>query len=179
MSVSRGLDPVCTDVNIVEIVMKKLLIAVLLSVFPALNAMAGDPVWLEGKSDDRYEITVYRSESCGCCKGWISHLKDHNFTVKDVVVADVNPHKQRLGVPPQGASCHTAEVNGKVIEGHVPAQDIKRLLSQRSNVRLLTVPGMPSGGPGMDMPGAAKQPFKVYSVNTENQVEVYQSYSDY
>lgn len=161
--------------------MKKLILTALLSVLalPVAMVNAADPVWLEGKTDDSYQITVYRSATCGCCKGWIEHLKDHNFQVNDVVVEDVNPHKQRLGVPPEGASCHTAEVNGKVIEGHVPAQDIKRLLSADNNIRLLTVPGMPSGGPGMDMPGAAKQPFKVYSMTEGNKVDVYQSYSDY
>lgn len=161
--------------------MKKLILTALLATLalPVTTAHATDPVWLEGKTDESYQITVYRSATCGCCKGWIAHLKDHNFQVNDVVVEDVNVHKQRLGVPPKGASCHTAEVNGKVVEGHVPAQDIKRFLSASNNIRLLAVPGMPSGGPGMDMPGAAKQPFKVYSVSQDNKVDVYQSYSDY
>jgi len=140
---------------------------------------AGDPVWLEGKTDQQYEITVYRSATCGCCKAWIDHLEDHAFIVKDEVVENVNSHKQRLGVPAQGASCHTAEVNGKVIEGHVPAQDIKKLLAEKSNVRLLTVPGMPSGGPGMDMAGARKDAFKVYSVDSDDKVAVYSSYENY
>ncbi|MDI3323773.1 DUF411 domain-containing protein [Pontibacterium granulatum] len=161
--------------------MKKLILTALLAtlVLPVANAKAADPVWLEGKTDESHQITVYRSASCGCCKGWIAHLKDHNFQVKDVVVEDVNAHKQRLGVPPKGASCHTAEVNGKVIEGHVPAQDIKRLLSSENNIRLLTVPGMPSGGPGMDMPGAPKQAFQVFSVTEDNKVDVYHNYSEY
>ena len=161
--------------------MKKLILTALLATLalPVATANAADPVWLEGKTDESYQITVYRSATCGCCKGWIAHLKDHNFQVKDVVVEDVNAHKQRLGVPPKGASCHTAEVNGKVVEGHVPAQDIKRLLSSENNIRLLTVPGMPSGGPGMDMPGAAKQPFQVFSVTEDNKVNVYNNYSEY
>jgi len=158
------------------------MVALLMSLSPLAvmeSAFAADPVWLENKTDQQYEITVYRSESCGCCKGWISHLKDHNFSVKDVVVNDVNSHKQRLGVPQQAASCHTAEVNGKVIEGHVPAQDIKRLLASNNNIRLLTVPGMPSGGPGMDMPGARKDSFTVYAMDSEHQVSPYNHYSDY
>ncbi|MEH6579156.1 MAG: DUF411 domain-containing protein [Amphritea sp.] len=161
--------------------MKKYFITSLIALFMTLssNSYAGDPVWLEGKTEKQYEITVYRSATCGCCKGWISHLKDHNFSVKDVVVNDVNPHKQRLGVPQQAASCHTAEVNGKVIEGHVPAQDIKRLLAENNNIRLLAVPGMPSGGPGMDMPGAPRNDFKVFSVDDNNQVGTFNSYSGY
>ena len=161
--------------------MKKYFIAPLIAWVMALSTFtyAGDPVWLEGKTDQQYEITVYRSATCGCCKGWISHLKEHNFSVRDVVVNDVNPHKQRLGVPQQAASCHTAEVNGKVIEGHVPAQDIKRLLAENNTIRLLAVPGMPSGGPGMDMPGAPRDEFKVFSVDDNNQVGTFNSYSDY
>jgi len=161
--------------------MKKLILSALLATLalPVTQVNAANPVWLEGKTEQAYDITVYRSATCGCCKAWISHLKDHNFKVNDVVVADVNPYKQKLGVPQQGASCHTAEVNGKVIEGHVPAQDIKRLLSEESNIRLLTVPGMPSGSPGMDMPGATKQGFKVFSVSEDNKVDVYQSYNGY
>ena len=160
-----------------NMIFSALLAALMLPVTTTANA--ANPVWLEGKTDEAYQITVYRSATCGCCKAWIAHLKDHNFKVSDVVVDDVNPHKQRLGVPAQGASCHTAEVNGKVVEGHVPAQDIKRLLSSENNIRLLTVPGMPSGGPGMDMPGAAKQPFQVFSVTEDNKVDVYNNYSEY
>ncbi|MGB0466637.1 MAG: DUF411 domain-containing protein [Pontibacterium sp.] len=161
--------------------MKKQLVILWLFVLniSALPAMAANPVWAENKTDKSYAITVYRSATCGCCKDWISHLKDHNFLVNDVVVKDVAVHKTRLDVPPQGASCHTAEVNGKVIEGHVPAQDIKRLLASESSIRLLTVPGMPSGGPGMDAEGAREDAFKVYSVSTDNKVGVYQEYSGY
>ncbi len=143
------------------------------------TALAGDPFWREGITDERLEITVYRSESCGCCKGWIEHLEQHNFTVNDLTVEDVNAYKLKLKVPPSGASCHTAVVDGVVIEGHVPAQDIKRLLSTAHNTRLLTVPAMPSGTPGMDMPGAPKQDFKVYAVSESDEVSVYNSYSDY
>lgn len=165
--------------------MKKILLPVMaflmsLSFYSlSFNSYAGDPVWLDNKTDQQYEITVYRSASCGCCKGWISHLKEHNFSVKDITVNDVTPHKTRLGVPAQATSCHTAEVNGKVIEGHVPAQDIKRLLASENNIRLLAVPGMPSGGPGMDMPGASRDDFTVFSVDENNQVGTYNEYSGY
>jgi hypothetical protein len=151
-----------------------------LTALVTMPAWSADPVWLEGKTDERHEITVYRSESCGCCKGWIQHLKDHNFDVKDVTVPDVNPYKAQYGVPGKAASCHTARINGVTIEGHVPAQDIKRLLaSNDQNIRLLTVPAMPSGTPGMDTPGAPKDAFNVYSIDDQNKVGVYKSYSDY
>jgi hypothetical protein len=151
----------------------------IISIFIALPLWAGDPVWLEGKTDERYEITVYRSATCGCCKGWVSHLKDHNFDVTDVAVDDVNKFKKQFNIPSDAASCHTALVNGIAIEGHVPAQDIKRLLRQKGNIRLLAVPAMPSGTPGMDMPGAPKNEFKVYSISQDDQVGVYQTYSNY
>ena len=150
-----------------------------LTISNSVVANAANPVWLEGKSETVYEITVYRSASCGCCKGWIEHLEDHNFAVKDVVVDDVNPYKEQLGVPPEGASCHTAKVNGKVIEGHVPAQDIKALLNSGSDIRMLAVPGMPSGGPGMDMDGARKDAFKVYAVGSDEKVSIFNEYSQY
>ena len=150
----------------------------LLSLFLS-QAFAADEFWQQGITDDRYEITVYRSATCGCCKGWIAHLRQHNFDVKDVTVDDVQPYKQDLGVPPQAASCHTAVVDGLVVEGHVPAQDIKRLLSSEHSQRLLTVPAMPSGTPGMDTPGAPKQDFKVYAISKDDQVSVYNNYSNY
>jgi len=142
-------------------------------------ASASNPFWLEGRTADSHEITVYRSASCGCCKGWIEHLEEHNFVVTDVTVDDVNRFKQQFNVPTQAASCHTAVVDGIVIEGHVPAQDIKRVLAEPGEVRLLTVPAMPSGTPGMDYEGAPSQPFRVFSISKDDQVEVFQSYSDY
>ncbi len=145
----------------------------------AITANAANPVWQKGKTDEVYEITVYRSASCGCCKGWIEHLQDHNFKVNDVTVDDVTPYKQEYNVPPQAASCHTAQVNGVTIEGHVPAQDIKNVLAANSDIRLLTVPAMPSGTPGMDMPGAPKDNFKVFSISKDNEIGVFNNYIDY
>ncbi len=142
-------------------------------------AFAADEYWQQGTTDDSYRITVYRSATCGCCKGWIAHLRQHNFEVEDVTVDNVQPYKNQFGVPPQAASCHTAVVNGVVVEGHVPAQDIKRLLTSEHNVRLLAVPGMPSGSPGMDTPGSPKQEFKVYAITSDDQAGVYNVYSDY
>ena len=156
----------------------KYLAGLLLSLWLS-SAYAADEFWQQGITDERHQITVYRSATCGCCKGWIAHLRQHNFEVEDVTVADVQPHKQKLGVPPQAASCHTAVVDGVAIEGHVPAQDIKRLLSSEHDVRLLTVPAMPSGTPGMDTPGAPKQDFKVFAITNDDQVRVYNSYANY
>jgi hypothetical protein len=144
------------------------------------TSWAANPVWQEGKTNTRHEITVYRSASCGCCKGWIDHLKDHNFDVKDVTVDDVSKYKTQFEVPAQAASCHTAQVNGVTIEGHVPAQDIKRVLADNAaDIRLLTVPAMPSGTPGMDTPGASKDDFNVFSISKDNKIGIYKTYTDY
>ena len=105
-------------------------------------------------------VTSYRSASCGCCKGWVQHMRANGFSVRDVVVADVQAIKQRLGVPSRLSSCHTAEVAGYAIEGHVPAADVKRLLRNRPAVAGIATPGMPLGSPGMESP-YAKEPFTV------------------
>lgn len=158
--------------------MMKYTTALLLALF-VTSAFASDEYWQQGVTDQRLAITVYRSATCGCCKGWVAHLRQHNFDVTDKTVDDVQPYKTEFGVPPQAASCHTAVVDGVVIEGHVPAQDIKRLLSSAHDVRLLAVPGMPSGSPGMDAPGSPKQDFKVFAVDKADQVSVFNTYADY
>ena len=156
----------------------KFVSAIVLSLFIS-PALAGDEFWRQGITGESHAITVYRSASCGCCKGWIDHLKEHNFEVTDITVDDVNPYKAKFEVPPNAASCHTAVVDGVVIEGHVPAQDIKRLLSSEHNLRLLTVPAMPSGTPGLDTPGAPKQEFRVYSISEQGKIGVFNTYADY
>lgn len=95
-------------------------------------------------------VTVYKTPTCGCCTAWVDHLRANGFEVTAHDLDDVTPEKQRLGVPPGLVSCHTAVVDGYVVEGHVPAADIKRLLASRPAVIGIAVPGMPMGSPGMD-----------------------------
>jgi hypothetical protein len=97
-------------------------------------------------------VTVYKSPTCGCCTKWIDHLKTNGFKVKAINTNDMHSVKEKAGVQHGLGSCHTALVDGYVIEGHVPASDIKRLLEQRPSVIGLTVPGMPMGSPGMEGP---------------------------
>jgi len=94
-------------------------------------------------------VTVTKDPNCSCCAGWIEHLRKAGFPVTVVDIPDVKPTKARLGVPDALASCHTAEVDGYVIEGHVPADAIERLLRERPQATGLAVPGMPAGSPGM------------------------------
>ena len=117
------------------------------------------------------EVEVYKSPTCGCCKNWAQHMRENGFTVKTHEVSDVAPYKIKGGVPLTLASCHTAVVDGYVIEGHVPAQDIKRLLKERPRVQGLAAPGMPASAPGMDQGGG--QPYDVLSFDKAGKISVY------
>jgi hypothetical protein len=120
-------------------------------------------------------IDVYKSPTCGCCNKWIDHLKANGFTVRSHDTDNVAQHKVRLGVPPGYGSCHTAEIGGYVVEGHVPAREIKRLLKETPRARGLVVPAMPVGSPGMEA-GGGKDPYKVFLVNQSGSVRTYAQY---
>lgn len=94
-------------------------------------------------------ITVHKDPNCGCCVGWVDHLRTNGFTAKVIDTGTIERVKARLGVPDNLAACHTAEIDGYVIEGHVPARAIAKLLAERPKIRGLAVPGMPAGSPGM------------------------------
>ncbi len=102
-------------------------------------------------------VTVYKTPYCGCCKGWITHMTRAGFTVAVQEVEDLNPIRARHGVPFKLSSCHTALVGGYVIEGHVPPQDVTRLLKQRPKAVGIAVPGMPIGSPGMESPSGQSE----------------------
>lgn len=106
------------------------------------------------------EVKVYKSPWCGCCKGWIAHLQSNGFAVTSEDHENMDPIKAQLGVPERLHSCHTAVVNGYVIEGHVPADDIKRLLTEGPQAVGLSAPGMPAGSPGMET-GGEKDAYQV------------------
>lgn len=104
-------------------------------------------------------IDVHRDANCGCCKAWISHLEANGFQVNDHVESNMSAVKQRLGVAPRLASCHTAVINGQFVEGHVPAEQIRQL-SEHPELAGIAVPGMPAGSPGMEM-GGQQQAYQV------------------
>lgn len=106
-------------------------------------------------------MTVTRDPNCGCCGSWIAHVKAAGFPADVVEMPELAPLKTRLGVPDALASCHTAEVGGYVVEGHVPAEAIKRLLVERPKARGVAVAGMPVGSPGMEVTGQAPEPYDV------------------
>lgn len=107
------------------------------------------------------KIVVTKDPNCGCCGGWVDHMKAAGFPVEVVTTPEVNRVKVRLGVPKELASCHTAEIGGYVIEGHVPADAIKRLMVEKPQGKGLAVPGMPVGSPGMEVPGADPDIYEV------------------
>jgi len=125
-------------------------------------------------SAEATDITVYKSPSCGCCNKWADHLRKAGFKVTTSDRIDMNNIKQSSGVKPELRSCHTALVDGYVIEGHVPANDIKRLLQERPDVTGLTVPGMPMGSPGME--GHREDNYEVLTFKPNGEIGVFSRY---
>jgi len=125
-----------------------------LSLAAAFLASPAYPAWA-----DTPRILVHKDPNCTCCSGWVRHLEQAGFVVKAVETADLQPVKVRLGVPADLAACHTAEAHGYVLEGHVPAVAVRRLLKERPTATGLAVPGMPVGSPGME--GSAPKPYEV------------------
>jgi hypothetical protein len=121
---------------------------------PATNAAAAVApaagVSPAAASVDSLLMAVYKSPTCGCCRKWVDHVREHGFHATTTDVADVSPVKRTHKVPDDLVSCHTALIAGYVVEGHVPAADIQRLLKERPDIIGLAVPGMPSGSPGME-----------------------------
>ena len=110
------------------------------------------------------EVVVFRSAYCECCEAWESHIAEAGFVVQDHVADDMDGIKEAMGVPADSASCHTARVAGYVVEGHVPAASIQRMLKERPEIKGLAAPGMPMGSPGMEVDGMVADPFSVFSI---------------
>lgn len=121
-------------------------------------------------------IHVYKSPTCGCCTDWMDHLEENGFDVTATNSNNMGRIKAEAGLIPGLGSCHTAYVGDYVIEGHVPAEDIKRLLSQAPQATGLSVPGMPAGSPGMEM-GNRKDPYKVILFNDQGQTRLFSEYN--
>ena len=121
------------------------------------------------------QVNVFKSRTCGCCSKWVEHLRANGFTanVKDVDSTAV--YRRQYGVPQKLQSCHTAMVEGYVIEGHVPAADIQRLLKARPAAKGLAVPGMPMGSPGME--GARTEPYSVMLFDSAGRATVFQNHA--
>ena len=138
----------------------------------ALTAFVALPLLAEVSSR---EVHVFKSRTCGCCGAWVRHMKSAGFVVKVTEVDDTAAARKRLGMPARFGSCHTATVDGYVLEGHVPAGEVKRLLEARVKAIGLAVPSMPIGSPGMEM-GTRKDPFQVLLIDHSGGASVYASY---
>jgi hypothetical protein len=127
---------------------------------------------LAGAAQASQEITVYKSPTCGCCKKWVSYLEKQGYWVKAQNMQDMRFIKSMSGVRPQYASCHTAVIDGYVVEGHVPAGDIERLLTERPPVIGISAPGMPVGSPGMEQ-GSRRDNYNVVTLEKDGKAKLF------
>ncbi len=157
----RRLAPVagqnCTPVNIVLTLLASLLVPMLAT------------------GDDEPEIHVYKQASCGCCRPWIKYMESEGFRIQSTDLPEVNSLKREKGIPKEYTSCHTAVVDGYILEGHVSAEDVRRLLKERPAIVGLLVPGMPKGAPGMEGPDAIA--YDVLALDKNGAVSVYATHS--
>src|SRR5829696_10192396 len=122
----------------------------------------------------RPHLTVYKSPTCGCCAKWVEYMEANGFTAAVTNMPDVSPIKMKHGVPPRLVSCHTTLVGGYVVEGHVPVEDVRRLLKEKPAIVGLAAPGMPAGSPGMDVPNSP--PYDVVSFDKDGRTRVFASH---
>lgn len=146
--------------------------------FPAILAL-GSLLIIDlactGAESERPEVLVYKSPTCGCCSKWVSHLEENGFAVRTTDQPDVAPVKREVGLPPALASCHTAIVDGYVVEGHVPAEVVKKMLRERPDIVGISAPGMPIGSPGMEQ-GDQVDSYDVVAFDREGNTYVYASF---
>ena len=135
----------------------------------AVLVIGGGAAWAQ--RPEAPTIEVYKTSTCGCCKVWVEHLRSNGFTVRATDVDDLSGIKAKHGVPARVQSCHTGVVNGYVVEGHVPAADIQRLLKERPKVAGLAVAGMPIGSPGME--GANPQVYNVLAFDKAGKTTIF------
>lgn len=119
-------------------------------------------------------VTVYKSPSCGCCGQWVKHMESNGFKVITKNRKDLSPIKKQFGIPGEFQACHTAKIGKYVVEGHVPASDIKRMLKEKPAIDGLVVPGMPMGSPGME--GPRKDKYKVLAIKKDNATTVFSTH---
>ena len=141
----------------------------------AIDAAAQRPVVPAPEPNDANapRMVVHKSASCGCCGLWVDHMRAAGFAVEVRNTDDLNPLKERVGVPYGKGSCHTAEVAGYFIEGHVPAEDVKRLIAEKPDAKGLVLPGMPMGSPGMESPDGRIQPYTVEMVARDGTISAF------
>lgn len=143
-------------------------------IFGLAGAVAMQPLGAVAASPKDH-ITVWKTPNCGCCSEWVSHLRSNGFDVVTHDVKDTAPVRKKLGLVEKYGSCHTGLLGEYVLEGHVPAKEIRRLLREKPTALGLAVPGMPAGSPGMEM-GNTRDAYDVLLVLHDGNSRVYQSY---
>ncbi len=136
-------------------------------------SIAGVAVSLATASAAPPPVTVYKDPNCGCCSGWVTHMRRAGFAVTVVERADLTPLRRTLGVPDSALSCHTAVVGGYFVEGHVPVSDVRRLLAEKPAARGIAAPGMPIGSPGMEAPDGKVEPYAVVLIGRDGRTSVF------
>ena len=172
---SRLLSLVCRE----QIEMKRFYAGLLMALFFVILPLSVDAQQIAFaelpllNSETLPEIAIYRSESCGCCTKWGEHVETAGFGIKDKLVENMEAFKQANGITPELSSCHTAVVDGYVVEGHVPAASIKKMLHERPDIKGLTAPGMPMGSPGMETAGFKAEAFDVLAIAHDGTTTVF------
>jgi len=125
---------------------------------------------------DKPKMTVYKSPSCGCCVAWVGHLRDAGYEVEVRNQLTMTPIKKQLGVPSSMWACHTAVIDGRIVEGHVPAEAVDRLLADKTGIYGIAVPGMPMGSPGMGDDENARFDVLTFKAQSDAESEVFQRF---
>lgn len=156
-------------------IMKRIFQITLVTIFSAglLAACSGEQ---KADSAEAISVTMYKNEGCQCCTKWAEHLNENGYDVTEKPVDNLSAMKFSYDVPNDMSSCHTAIIDGYVVEGHVPAEDIDRLLEERPDAKGLALPGMPTGSPGMEVPGQEPQPYDVMIFQEDGSRDVYASH---
>ena len=123
------------------------------------------------------DLAVYKSPTCGCCGAWVEHMTGAGFQARVIEVADPGSIRRAQGIPESLASCHTAVIGGYVLEGHVPAEDVRRLLAERPDALGLAVPAMPLGSPGMETPDGQREPYQTMLVLRDGGTRTFATHS--
>ena len=144
--------------------MKSIFLAVVLSLAALSTAQAND--------DLAKDVVVYKNPQCGCCNKWVRYLEGHGYNVSVENTRDIYAVKQRLGIPERLAACHTAIIDGYIVEGHITHRDIERLLLTQPEVKGIAVPGMPAGTPGMEM-GNVVESYDVISFDENGKLKIF------
>jgi hypothetical protein len=139
----------------------------------ALISLGGRRLWGRSAAGTGTPITVYKSASCGCCTSWVDHLRANGFTPAVHDEENMDGIKDDMGVPKDLRSCHTALLDRYLVEGHVPAADLRRLLAERPAVAGLALPGMPKSSPGMGVPGQTHEPYTVVAFARDGKTSVF------